>query len=108
MQMTPAEILDAAADHVEKVGWIQGSLYDYSAENRETSRCCAIGALEMASGVRVDPRLNYYAMYEARRILADHLGTDSQSGIPNWNDDEERTQGEVVTALREAAKKAAA
>src|SRR5688572_12664424 len=96
--MTPAEILNKAADLLEPKGaWTQGWFA------RDKSRChvavessaavcwCAAGAIERAS----PPTLYWDALNALARVLP--------TSIAVWNDSPERTQAEVVAKLREAA-----
>jgi len=96
-----ADVLDAAADLLEKPGaWTQG---DY-ARNRfggklgdgrkpEATCWCAIGALEKVTGSLIG---NHYAA-----PLIEVIGGNGR--IDQWNDAPGRTQSEVVAALRAAA-----
>lgn len=110
---TVADILTAAADLIEPEGrWTQG----HTARDRDgrvvpcdarNAFCyCAIGALWRAGGLA--------RLTEARTALAQALGYHAdkynrwrgKAPVPCWNDAPERTQAEVVAALRAAAEKA--
>ena len=104
-----ADILNKAADLIEANGlhkeqyaprWDAWRLVDGSdagADIRAGSPCCALGAIYTAAGGRPGGVEAEEAFAE---YLADHI---TESGIPDWNDAPERTQQEVVTALRETA-----
>lgn len=104
-----ADILDKAADHLNRVGWMQGYLYDeVQAEEKARQDCpaCAVGAINTV--VYGTPS---YPIYEqqirdtavaAETVLAEHLGLGILT-IPQWNDDAERTAEQVVQAFRDTA-----
>lgn len=109
-----SEVLAAAADLLEKPGaWTQFDNPDEYPDG-ETARdasgnsvpgddptavCfCVFGAIE-----RICP--SPLVGREADRLLAASLGM-STGAIVDWNDAPERTQAEVVTALRQAARQA--
>jgi hypothetical protein len=130
--MTPDEIIQAAADHIEKHGWVQG--YEL---NRTTQAACAYGALHAGAGWTewekgivgatagdelwvVDHSLDMQKaeeILEAARVLAGFLQdqgliandscapTAAPVNIQGWNDDQYRTEEEVVETLRNAATK---
>lgn len=95
MEKLPSEILDEAADLIAPQGaWTQ---FKYSnGEQRspydaDATSFCINGAIQRCAGRdRSDV---------ARRILHRALGT----GPTSWNDSHNRTQAEVVAALRQAA-----
>jgi hypothetical protein len=100
---TVADVLNAAADLLEKPGaWTQDA-YARSAKGNKVlpagdkAVCwCASGALARVQGLG-----GYEAEYsDAGHVLA---RTVSIIDIPIWNDTPERTQAEVVAALRAAA-----
>jgi len=95
--MSPAEVLGAAADLLEKPGaWTQ---WGYASDGRgnpvhytDASAIC-------------------FCVRGAVRRVAEESGTDfslEDFGVPkpSWNDAPERTQVEVVAALREASRQA--
>ena len=83
-------VLNSAADLLEQDGWIQH--YLYSAKGR-----CILGAISDATR-RSKKRSGTAAL--ARQHLHTHLNT---TNAVEWNDHPERTQTEVVAALRAAA-----
>jgi hypothetical protein len=88
-----ADVLDDAADLLERGGWIRGALEDRGAH-------CALGAL-----VVVD--LENQHRYLARAALAKQVGLNPDRAgnwLANWNDDPLRTRQEVLDAFRAAAK----
>jgi hypothetical protein len=87
-----ADVLDDAADLLEREGWIQGALEDRGAH-------CALGAL-------VDVDLENQYRYLARAALAKQVGLNPDRAgnwLANWNDDPLRTRQEVLDAFRAAA-----
>lgn len=96
-----ADVLDAAADLLEKPGaWIKGDLaLDASGEavdpsDSNASCWCVMGATERVSDASWARR--------ARNAFRAVIGGWNKS-IPEWNDAPGRTQAEVVAKLREAA-----
>lgn len=87
--MSPAEILEGAADLIERDGWCQGH-----AMNDAGEMCLMQALVFTASGM--------CEFHKLRRIL----GHAIDEPIVEWNDRPGRTKEEVITALREAAKMA--
>jgi len=96
-----ADVLDRAADRIERDGWWQGAYYDgriasrpVSIELREHPRpCCVMGALIAEAPTR---RVTL-AEWALKRFLKMPVT------LAAWNDAPERSQAEVVAALRGAA-----
>lgn len=88
--MTPADVLDAAADLLESDGWIQGE------EQTEHGRC-VVGALVGSVGEEASLR----TFCAAHDLLAVRVGP-----VPLWNDEPERTADEVIETLRKVAAEA--
>lgn len=76
-----------AADYIDEHGWCQGDSGDAS------GRVCLVGALEMTINDR-------RRLKSAADALRHSIGC---SRLSRWNDAPERTQAEVVAALRAAA-----
>lgn len=103
---TVAEVLTEAADLCER-GWCQDAFamdsdgQEVSSGDPSACRFCAHGAVNRASNA-------WPVAHEAISCLAYLL---KESSLPEvvmtWNDDEARTQAEVVAKLREAAALAA-
>lgn len=103
-----SEVLAAAADLLEKPGaWTQGVF-----ARRENGRnagptyddavCfCAVGAVMRVVGGSRSP-----AYYDAFNRLNAMARRKHFMHVAMWNDAPERTQAEVVTALRQAARQA--
>jgi hypothetical protein len=98
--MLPSEILSKAADLIEPEGaWTQGA---YSKDRRGNpcplslrSVCwCAEGAIAAIS------RADHEVTHNALTFLRKQIGTRASIA---WNDAPERTQAEVVSALRKSA-----
>lgn len=97
--MTTSQVaadLVAAAAYIERYGWIQGKT------GSPGGPVCAAGALRaIASAPAWNPvteeQLQRYS--DSWDAATDYLGR----ALPNWNDEPERTQAEVVAALRAAS-----
>lgn len=110
--MTPAVVLNKAADLIEERGWFQGNIRD------DDKRLCANIALSVAAEVRGDlmqgeGASERYALYtQAQVALLKHLDIQPELGrvrgeaVICWNDTPGRTLSEVATAMRAAAKEA--
>jgi hypothetical protein len=96
-----ADILDGAADVIERDGWHQGA---YSAaptgEWEGSAPACVLGAMNRAAG------RNFWGdlLEAARRALGEAVGGGGLFHFTDWNDAPERTKQEVLDALRLAAK----
>lgn len=99
-------VLDRAADHIDRVGWHQGDLYnpiDWDEMAALDCRVCAIGAINVAlhgtplfSDVQGEAEANDIATK-----VEDFLGLGEE--LLGWNDEPGRTQAEVTGALRDTA-----
>lgn len=93
--MTVAEALEKAADVCER-GWCQNALAldadgrEVGVHDQEAVSWCIVGALCV-----VDP--------EAYIDVTAHLRDVTDRDFIDWNNAPDRTQGEVVAKLREAA-----
>jgi hypothetical protein len=83
-----ADVLDDAADLLERGGWIQEALYD------SEGGFCSVGALYEVCEDPLVRNAAYGALFplNGRRSVAD------------WNNDPSRTMQEVLDAFRAAAK----
>jgi hypothetical protein len=95
-------VLRAAADLIEPEGrWVQGFWATTKRgraigyEEANAACWCAVGALMRVS--RSAPLDLWYPTRDALERVIDH------QSIPGWNDAPDRTQAEVVAALRRAA-----
>jgi hypothetical protein len=110
-----AEILNKAADLIEKPGaWIQDAFSrdEHGFAEQGNGRwaahpvCfCALGAIAQAAGMP-DPEWAWAT--DAAKALESFVTEHRFCSVTDWNDAPERTQAEVVAALREAAKLAGA
>lgn len=91
-----ADVLNGAADLIERDGWVQGAY-------KQGSRRCARQALGDAANLSF-PSAQWAAYHAAGDTLAE--GLEEQS-VWAWNDAPGRTQAEVVAALQIAAERAA-
>jgi hypothetical protein len=110
-----ARTLEAAADVLERDGWVQRVAHHPDGGH------CVLGAIALVTGYHrslgsVSGKLpmvacceeNEGAMHEAAREFAEFIGHDGTANIPLWNDDPLRTPEEVVKTVRAAAAEAAA
>lgn len=101
-----ADVIDAAADHIEKVGLTKGRYFEDhgSADSRLKSRCCTMGAIQIVTGYAQSPGdVSWDVVSSIGEGLAELLSVDC---IPDWNDKPSQRKGRVVAALRKAAAKA--
>ncbi len=102
---TVPAVLRAAADLIEPEGaWIKGHLAKdehgwYTSDARRACRFCAVGAIRAAAGA---PHLEGSTLSLNARLFVNQVIGFGKS-LPSWNDAPERTQAEVVSALRKAA-----
>ncbi len=87
-----ADVLNGAADLIERDGWMQGGFTD-------GTRRCASQAIYDATA----RGSNLVSFHEARDVFAESVQTELTWG---WNDIPGRTKADVVAALRAAAEKA--
>ena len=105
-----ADVLNAAADLLDKPGaWAQGSLAlgssgeSLSVDSSEAVCFCIVGAIRRVSGFNRRPEKTV----PLRQAVARSLGLPGyKAPLVAWNDAPERTQAEVVQALRDAARAA--
>lgn len=103
--MSVAEILDKAADLIEANGhWKGEATPGHRSVTDEARRailagapCCTVGALYAAADEDAARETGPYLAFR------DWLDCRGLGGMVLWNDAPERTQQEVVTALRKAA-----
>lgn len=98
---SPAEVLEAAADLLEKPGaWTQGSFARTASGASESpfspaaSCFCLRGALCRVSNRR---------LHDLLEVETKALGFPTAAAMARWNDHPSRTQAEVVAALRQAS-----
>jgi hypothetical protein len=88
-----ADVLDDAADRLEREGWIQGDLVTGDG-------FCALGALLQANTAK--DRLD--ARDALGRVLGIAPALTPGTWLTGWNDDPSRTKQQVLDAFRAAAK----
>ena len=84
--MDVADVLDAAADEIRSHGWCRGTHYAGKAS-------CLLGAIARSCDDE----------WPARVAVCATLGFNKFYPLGDWNDRDERTADEVITALMEAA-----
>lgn len=124
--MKPSEILDKAAEIIERDGWIQGKYYQTDRHNPKSDQaanehgpCCQAGAISRAAygtawasyAERADNREAQEASSRADRYMRLYLVREGKAvgehASPiEWNDRPNRTADEVTAALRGAAEMA--
>jgi hypothetical protein len=125
-QPSPAEVLRAAALYLERHGWNQDTYYPPgTAGHCLTPPACALGALGMVvyghpvTEPESESNPDFRQLDRARAALREHLETHGLAvtgpmwtwddgepdpvTIADWNDEPDRTQNEVITALNAAA-----
>lgn len=107
-----ADVLDKAADHLDRVGLTKCYLYDEDQADtgtpRTDCRVCAAGAINFA--VHGMPSYSVTQVSDEQRelevvaeeALAAHLGLGSTT-VPQWNDAKGRQKRQVVKAFRDTA-----
>jgi hypothetical protein len=92
-----ADVLDDAADYIEKHGWCQNRLTDIA------GRVCAAGAIRAALGIAESeiPGDTYHAVRHAIYRVAP---LTHEVPLPSWNDAPDRTEQDVLDMFRAAAK----
>ena len=120
--LTPQVILTQAADLIERQGLTKNQYISTYDDNLDSCSFCVEGALrKVATGYASTISVDHPEFNEAEVLLADVVKpgwrTEDRFGNPTaphgdayafnvltrWNDDPERTQEEVVAALRAAA-----
>ena len=92
MELTPADVLDRAADLIEEKGWCQHRYKGYF------GAYCALGAInEINYG---NPSGVVGTKAEAEVLLEGKLGLD----VARWNDAWEQTAEAVIDTLRDVAR----
>lgn len=86
-----ADVLDGAADLIERDGWVQG------VNHLPTGEHCMNDAIEKVAGKAL--------YWPAKRYVEAVVGFSATAA---WNDVPGRTKAEVVSALRAAAERARA
>lgn len=109
--MKTSEILDKAADVIERNGWVQDEWYEFGrAEDPRDCPVCAGGGLDVAAGYDPGEPDDIPALSAAVKAFAAHVDPAfdpaAQGGygtVAGWNDEPGRTAEEVVRELRAAA-----
>ncbi|MFI1928292.1 hypothetical protein [Streptomyces sp. NPDC020377] len=99
-----ANVLDAAAAHIERVGWLQDDYYEHGKPATDC-RVCSVGAINVAMfGHPFPPEDDnaYAATSDIGDLILEHLGVLGFD-LAAWNDEPHRTQDDVTTAMRETA-----
>jgi hypothetical protein len=95
-------VLLGAAKLIEENGWCQGTLNEF-ADDHECF--CLVGAISRSVGRLANGSVLIleYAVAAVCRHIGLELGDTFSRSASAWNDAPERTQAEVVAALRGAA-----
>lgn len=103
-----ADIIDAAADHIERNGWRRHSMYG------DDGTVCALGGFQAA--FRIGYQTPWYRWPEkvkqAVKILSDHLPSPADYSrrvqyariVTRWNDQQAKNKQEVLDKMREVSK----
>lgn len=99
--MLTSEVLDLAADEIERRGWVGPDTYteDPWGLASESAPLCLEGGIMAAAGcqwISVLPRCDAYQAVRA------YLGSGVRT-LYNWNDAAGRTQEQVIAVLRAAS-----
>ena len=95
--LTVADVLNRAADLIEPEGaWMQDNY------TRNLQSFCPLGAIAHVAGVGCTHASQHPASFALSRYL-DPSDPSPGRVVARWNDAPERTQAEVVAALRQAA-----
>ncbi len=99
--VTAADILERAADLLDREGWTQGI-----SMNRHGARCMSRALFDAGRGhllAKVEPDTTPAPSLEAFRACEQEISLDDRPGLlVSWNDAPGRTKEEVTTALRNA------
>jgi hypothetical protein len=90
-ELKPSEVLDRAADYIDKHGWCQGTGEDDGA-------VCAAEAIGIAGDYRSDD-----LAYLVEKLIPDNASGPDWIWLYQWNDMPGRTQEEVTSLLRNTA-----
>jgi hypothetical protein len=114
--LTAADILNQAADHIEKYGWLQDGWHwplNDDGESTDPMECavCASAAINVAAGFAPDyePDGTEGALNAALNAFAGRVRSvfrpswDDALAIAAWNDTYGRTSEQVVAELRACA-----
>ena len=98
MNRLESELLDAAADCIERLGWTQGRM-------RDECGVCLWGAIRTASEALnecsvIARFLEYRVVHRLSAMATGYLA------LAAWNDEPDRTKQQVLDLLRKAAKEA--
>ena len=105
-----ADLLDGAADVIERDGWHQGDFYPGAAgfwgalAEKNGLPKCARGAINSAASTSNNGGGWIPSWARKTAEAADALGAVIGCPVPHWNDAPERTKREVLDTLRLAAK----
>ncbi len=114
MKKTASQILRDAAGHMQKVGKLEGSFFDFLARvayGRDKSPCCAIGPMMVAptsderaiypNGLNMFNSENFASFERARDALREQIKDKGDGSITLWSDT--CSQEEVVTMLQDVS-----
>jgi len=106
--VSPAEVLEAAADLIESRGWCQGRYAAIAVDggscghlHPEATCWCAEGAIGRVAGLTLWALWQLDGRCGALAAMRDYLGRS----VVTWNDEKGRTAEEVARELRACAAK---
>ncbi|MGH3779801.1 MAG: DUF6197 family protein [Pseudonocardiaceae bacterium] len=106
--MTTRQVLLAAADLIEHDGLCQGEYWPGQGNGTPYTPglpCCVIGSIAVTAGVTIEhslPTSPLPAVDVLCRVVLKHR-VPQPDRLVDWNDQEDRTAGEVAAAMRGAA-----
>jgi hypothetical protein len=111
-----ADVLDKAADEIQRRGFIKGDLYDEAAVEANTAtmatcRVCAVGALQYVTTGSIEDSISLHrrkppifgrATIALDETLVERFGEDARD-VVDFNDDPATTQDDVINLFRTTA-----
>ncbi|MEV6524668.1 hypothetical protein AB0M43_22185 [Longispora sp. NPDC051575] len=109
--LTPADVLDAAADYITAYGWCQDQYFDVDTLSfgMVYPPACALGAIFQVTGERDAVRVLGEYINSIRQctcpidINPDDCACDDIESVDVWNDTHGRTADEVSATMHNAA-----
>ena len=109
---TPDEVLEKAAEILERDGWYQGKFTQWGGEDDDDipyeqalaeRPVCALGAINRALTGQANRYGELFQLWNmAYYRLQVGAGLTEDQGIPGWNDDPARSKEDVLLAFKKA------